>query len=105
MPEYHKLVRDGIPEIIAADGMTPVTRILSDSEYELALIEKLAEEQREVAKADTTEGLLEELADLQEALNALVRHISSPERLEEIRAQKAAQRGGFEARIFLERAD
>lgn len=85
--------------------MTPVTRTLSDNEYERALIEKLAEEQRELAQADTPQQLMEELADLQEVVNALARHVSSPEHLEAIRAEKAAKRGGFEARIFLERAD
>lgn len=32
--EYHKLVRDKMPEIIEQDGWTPVVRILSDDEYE-----------------------------------------------------------------------
>ena len=105
MPEYNKLVRDNIPEIITADGMTAETRTLSDSEYELALIEKVGEEAREVALADTTEALIDELADLQEVIIALARHISSEEHLEEARLKKAKERGAFEKRIFLERTD
>jgi predicted house-cleaning noncanonical NTP pyrophosphatase (MazG superfamily) len=105
MPEYHKLVRDNIPEIIANDGMTAVTRVLSDSEYELALIEKIAEEQRELAKADTTEEMENELADIQEVVDALAKHISSKKRIEDVRVRKAKERGGFEKRIFLERTE
>ena len=41
---YNKLVRDNIPEIIKNNGETPVTRILSDEEY------KVAVNQRKVSK-------------------------------------------------------
>jgi predicted house-cleaning noncanonical NTP pyrophosphatase (MazG superfamily) len=105
MPEYQKLVRDNIPEIISNEGITPVTRTLTDSEYELALIEKIGEEAREVAQADTTEALLDELADLQEVIIALARHISSEKHLEKVRVEKAQKRGAFEKRIFLERTE
>lgn len=105
MPEHNKLVRDGIPGIIAADGMHAISRILSDPEYELALIDKLAEEQRELALADTTEAMLEELADVQEVVNALADYLASRAELERVRLEKYAKRGGFEKRIFLERTD
>ena len=105
MPEYNKLVRDKIPDIITADGMIPVSRTLSDGEYEMALIAKISEEQRELALADTTQQMLEELADLKEVVLALARHISSEADLETVRAQKAEARGGFEQRIFLERTE
>ena len=105
MPEYNKLVRDKIPDIIAANGETPVTRTLSDDEYEHALIEKIAEEQKELSQADTTEKMLQELADLQEVVLALARHLESVEELEQVRVQKVAERGGFEDRVFLERTE
>lgn len=105
MPEYHKLVRGRIPEIITADGMTPFTRILSDDEYEHELIRKIAEEQKELAAADTIESMMEELADIQAAVKALARHISSVARLNEIETQKEEARGGFEQKIFLERTE
>jgi predicted house-cleaning noncanonical NTP pyrophosphatase (MazG superfamily) len=105
MPEYHKLIRDNIPEIITANGMTAETRVLSDSEYELALIDKLAEEQKELANADTTEKMLEELADVQEVVNALADVIANRRVLEQVRSRKHDERGGFEKRIFLERTE
>jgi predicted house-cleaning noncanonical NTP pyrophosphatase (MazG superfamily)/SAM-dependent methyltransferase len=103
MPEYNKLVRGRIPEIIEAHGEIPVTRVLNDNEYEHALIEKFAEEQKELADADTTEKIMEELADLQQLVWDTAEHIDSIERLNTITAQKAAERGSFAARIFLER--
>lgn len=39
-----KLVRDNIPDIIRADGKTPVTRILDQEEYLNELDRKLQEE-------------------------------------------------------------
>lgn len=105
MPEYNKLVRDKIPEIIAVNGETPIIRTLSDDEYEHQLIEKIAEEQKELAQSDTTEQMMEELADLQELIWATAEHIDSIEQLNTIAAKKAAERGGFAARIFLERTE
>ena len=34
---YNKLVRDNIPDIIRSDNEKPVTRILTDAEYEKEL--------------------------------------------------------------------
>jgi predicted house-cleaning noncanonical NTP pyrophosphatase (MazG superfamily) len=105
MPEYNKLVRGKIPEIIEANGEIAVTRILNDDEYEHALIEKIAEEQKELAEADTTEKMMEELADLQQLVWDTAEHVDSIDRLNAIAAQKAAERGGFAARIFLEKTE
>lgn len=99
MKVYNKLVRDKIPEIIEADGKTCKTRMLSDSEYMVALEEKLNEEVAEY-QADKS---LEEMADVLEVLRAIcVARGYSLEELEEVRAKKADERGGFGERIFLE---
>ena len=99
---YNKLVRDKIPEIIAAEGKALKTRILSDEEHLQALIEKLGEEYEEF-KADLN---VEELADLHEVLLALADVLQIPhEELEKVRTQKAAKRGGFTQKIFLEEAE
>lgn len=49
------------------------------------------------------DGTPEELADVLEVLHALsARHGLTPEDLERLRAQKAAERGDFAGRVWLE---
>ena len=62
--EYHKLVRDKIPEIIEASGKVCKTEILSDEDYLKMLDAKLDEELAEYHQDQS----LEELADLLEVL-------------------------------------
>jgi predicted house-cleaning noncanonical NTP pyrophosphatase (MazG superfamily) len=63
-----KLVRDKIPDIIRADGKEPITRILDDQEeYLTELVNKLAEELKEFS----LDYSLEELADIQEVVQAM----------------------------------
>jgi predicted house-cleaning noncanonical NTP pyrophosphatase (MazG superfamily) len=97
---YKKLVRDHIPTIIRNEyKRTPHTRILSDEEYAVALLEKLHEEVQEYVHDKNTE----ELADILEVVYALARlHNTSPEQLEMIRKAKREKRGGFEEKIYLE---
>ena len=69
MKVYNKLVRDKIPEIIAGDnGKTCVTRIMEDDEYLETLNKKLQEELKEYLES----GEVEELADLEEVLRAIL---------------------------------
>lgn len=96
---YKKLVRDKIPEIIRVDGKRPKTRILNDSEYLEALLKKLQEECDELIEAKN----VEELADVYEVLIALAAALGiKPDELEKVRKDKAAKRGGFQQKIFLE---
>ena len=83
---YQKLVRDNIPAIIEKNGETCVTRTLSDKEYEDALTNKLQEE----------------MADVMEVLYAMgkTRAVSKRE-VEQVRSQKAAEKGTFSKKIFL----
>lgn len=95
---YHKLVRDRIPEIIEADGKTCVTEILPDEQYLEMLDTKLNEELAEYQESKS----LEELADLLEVIRAVaVARGWTWGQLEQIRQEKAAQRGGFEKKILL----
>src|SRR5580704_7840733 len=68
--DYHKLVRDGIPRIIEAGGGQPVTRVLDQAGYTVALRVKLMEEAEE-AHAAPDRLLRSELADVLEVLRAL----------------------------------
>lgn len=100
---YKKLVRDKIPETIAARGGRPVTRILPHDDYARVLREKLREEADEAIGAQTYDALVAELADVLEVVRAIQKvNGISDEHLETVRAAKLAERGGFEARIYLE---
>jgi len=96
--EYHKLVRDRIPEIIEAQGQLCVSRVLDPEEYLKMVDAKLDEELAEYH----SEQNLEELADLMEVIYAAAEARGySEEQLEQVRLQKKAQRGGFQKRLFL----
>jgi predicted house-cleaning noncanonical NTP pyrophosphatase (MazG superfamily) len=93
-----KLVRDRIPEIIRVSGGNPVTRVAEHGEYAALLRAKLYEEAGEyMASGDPAE-----LADVLEVIGALAAlHDLSPAALERLRAEKAAERGGFAHRHVL----
>ena len=98
---YNKLVRDRIPEIIAAEGRQCSTEIMSDDEYRRALLAKLVEEAQEVAAADRHE-LVKEIADLYEVIDALLIAFDLDRETVLATQQKHRdERGGFEKRIKL----
>jgi predicted house-cleaning noncanonical NTP pyrophosphatase (MazG superfamily) len=98
MPTYNKLVRDRIPEIIAASGKQCITEILSDAAY----LEKLNEKLREELDEYLQDHDLSELADLLEVIYAVAQAKGmTKEELEQVRVAKADQRGGFERKILL----
>ena len=95
--KYHKLVRDRIPEIIEASGKTCKVEILSDEEYLRMVDAKLDEELAEYHKDQN----IDELADLMEVIYAAaIARGYTPERLDQVRAEKAVKRGGFQKRIL-----
>ena len=94
---YEKLVRDLIPDLIAAQGEKPNIRILDDAEYRECLSRKIDEEVQEFHK----ENNLEELADILEVVYALAEINGGREELERIYVKKHEARGGFSKRIFL----
>ncbi|MFE1316012.1 nucleoside triphosphate pyrophosphohydrolase [Kitasatospora phosalacinea] len=94
-----KLVRDGVPEIIRASGAHPRFYAADGPEYLERLGAKLCEEAEEARTAPPGE-LLEELADVLEVLHALAAaHGADFARVEQLRRDKAAARGGFTDRI------
>ncbi len=97
--EYHKLVRDRIPEIIEKDGKTCKWSVLTQQDYITLLDQKLNEELTEYQESKS----MEELADLLEVMSAVANaRGSSMEEVEKIRLSKKDKRGGFENRILLE---
>ncbi len=98
-----KLVRDRIGEELAARGVV-VWRARSDEEYLRALAAKIVEEAFELAEAAWSGErgrVVEEAADLLEALYALlgVMGVGAGE-VEEARAAKRRERGGFDKRLL-----
>ena len=97
---YNKLVRDKIPSIIERnEGRSCKTRILTDDEYIVELNKKIQEELAEYLES----GEIEELADLEEVLRAILdsKGVSYDE-FERIRQEKVNKRGAFKDRIYLE---
>lgn len=98
--EYDKLVRDEIPRIIRADGDMPETHETKDAEYERRLREKLVEEAEEFRKS----GDPAELGDVLDVVDAVLAEADyDRERVDELREEKSARRGGFGDRLVLDR--
>jgi predicted house-cleaning noncanonical NTP pyrophosphatase (MazG superfamily) len=106
MVVYNKLVRDEIPGIIEASGKSATTRVLNKEDFQRAVLTKFGEELEEYEEADSNEQKLEELADILELVNTLAHHENSTlEKIEKIRQEKAAKRGGFQKQFFLEEVE
>ncbi|WP_306208827.1 nucleoside triphosphate pyrophosphohydrolase [Actinoplanes sp. RD1] len=98
---HDKLVRDRIPEIIAAHGEVPEVRVLAADRVFPALVAKLHEEADELASAGP-DDLLGELADVREVLAALTALAGFTEEQVAAAARKRAERGGFDKRLWLD---
>lgn len=100
--EFDKLVRDNIPDIIEEDGDEPIIYTADNDEYDRRLTEKLVEEAEEYRESRE----VEELADVLEVIHAIrKRRGVTAEQLQEIREQKAKQRGRFDDGVVLERIE
>ncbi len=99
MKIFNKLVRDKIPEIIREkDNKTCTTEILDDDKYLEELNRKLQEELKEYLES----GEVEELADLEEVLRAILKAKKVDyNNFEKIRKDKVEKRGAFDKKIFL----
>lgn len=104
MTEFHKLVRDRIPEIIEAEGRRPVVEVLPAADYRAALLDKLSEETAELAAAPDAGAYVDELADVVEVVRSLAEESGTT--LGDVVARadaKARARGRFESRLLLVR--
>ena len=100
LPE--KLVRDRIPEIIRQNGGYPQVRSVTGSELDRLIRAKIVEEAKELLSS----GEDEEIADVLEALEALLVHRSiNRAAIEDARLKKRQERGGFEKGFVLEITD
>lgn len=97
--KYNKLVRDKIPEEInKVNGRKANYKILDEEEYLKELDKKLFEEAHEF----TEEHSIEELADLIEVIDAMIkaRNINYND-IDEARKIKSDKKGRFENKIYL----
>lgn len=96
--EYNKLVRDQIPSIIESDSKECELKTVTGKEKLDYLLKKLGEESLELSESKS----VEELADVQEVINAIAKELGiSLEELEQVRQAKAAKRGGFDKGVVL----
>ena len=93
---YEKLVRDRIPEILDAKGISYELHTADDAEYRDALVAKLSEEIAEF----TADRSVEELADIMEVVRAL-RKLPEFENAKDVQRAKREERGGFDDRTIL----
>lgn len=97
---YNKLIRDNIPEIIKKSGKSYDLHQAHDKEYQDHLFMKLIEESKEMAE----NPCLEELADILEVIEAIkALYAFKDEDIERIKAEKKANRGGFNKRLILDK--
>lgn len=97
-----KLVRDRIPEIIEAEGRTPMVRALDEQAFDGALFDKLLEEVAELRDAEP-QHRLEEAADVYEVLlTILAGQGVGADDLAEVASEKRQTRGGFAQRWWWE---
>ncbi len=100
---YNKLVRDKIPENIDSEnGRKSKYRILNDDEYLKELNKKVIEEANEFVE----ENSIEELGDLMEVLNAIMK--LKGYKMEDVNIamkKKVDKKGSFNDRIYLEYVD
>lgn len=87
-----KLVRDKIPDIIRETGESPKIRIAKPDELDVLLRQKIVEEAQEFLVSGDTE----ELVDIQEAIDELLKlRKADPALIEIQRHSKLLARGGF----------
>ena len=100
---YNKLVRDKIPENIDNEiGRKSKYRILDDTEYLRELNKKLIEEANEFIE----ENSIEELGDLMEVLNAIIKLKGyDMEEVYKVMKEKEEKKGAFNKKIYLEYVD
>ena len=100
---YNKLVRDKIPENIDSEpGRKSKYRILDDKEYLSELNKKVLEEANEFIE----ENSIEELGDLFEVINAIMKLKGyKMDEVYKVMKAKSDKKGAFNDKIYLEYVD
>ncbi|WP_083260350.1 acyl-CoA dehydrogenase family protein [Cyanobacterium sp. IPPAS B-1200] len=102
MTIYNKLIRDNIPDIIKSDNKQYEIKQQSFTEYKNSLKDKLLEEVYEVLEAKKKEDLVNEIADVNEVLSAIIKAYDlDEEEIKKVQKEKAEEKGKFDKRIQL----
>jgi predicted house-cleaning noncanonical NTP pyrophosphatase (MazG superfamily) len=100
--EHNKLVRDNIPRLIQSKGEIADTYRATDQELQHLLRAKIVEESLELLRSETGDEFLDELADVEEAINALrIAAGVTRDALRQRLREKRAVRGGFKDGVVL----
>lgn len=103
-----KLIRDKVPDIVAAKGETIRTRLAQPEERWRLLKAKLVEEATELANADPgTDAEFEELADVIEVMRRVCDdlELSEPGKIQATYDRKLAEKGEVGFVVMLEDGD
>lgn len=96
--KYNKLVRDKIPQQIEEKGKRCSYYVLEEDKYKKELDRKLLEEANEFIANHS----IEEMADLMEVIESIQKsHQLEKEKIEKVRLEKKARKGGFDEKIYL----
>ncbi len=103
----NKLIRDKLPMFYQSIGQKANLRVLSKDEHTLELIRKIVEEAGEIPTKDITKKkLIEEVADIQQAIDDLMKlHGVTAEEVAKTQKSKDEYKGGFSKGIFIETLD
>lgn len=99
---FNKLVRDGIPQKLAALGKQFSARQLSEREFLDEVKKKIEEEACELAGAPDRAAQVSELADVYDVLDAFCEAVQITDEELAMAREKSARKGLFFDRVFLE---
>ncbi|NRB10330.1 MAG: nucleoside triphosphate pyrophosphohydrolase [Rickettsiaceae bacterium] len=100
--QFNKLIRSKLPAKMVTEGILVNSKILSDSEYIAELKRKLLEEADEVVNATTDKALAEELADVLEVIDAIIRTSKiTREDIEQVKLDKRNINGDFSQENYI----
>ena len=100
---YNKLVRDQVPDKIAARNEAyEVRKVENSSEYVQELLKKVKEEAGALAHTTSREEFLAEYADLMVVLDALTAHMEFSEAdIQTALSENVSRKGLYKKRYFL----
>lgn len=97
-----KLVRDKIPIAIGTNKKFQFRKIESDEEFCKLLKLKLLEESQEVVGAESDSDLIEEIIDIMEVVDELIKFLGlNTKKIKELRERKKQNKGGFSKRVMM----